>query len=228
MRRKILSILLFLGVIGGVSYLYWSSISEQREYERFDSNPDVIQRTLMNYGAQVSKAADTTGLPSSYLLALIVLESGGKKMIPHRFEPHVMKKLKEVKSGKRSRYERVEPVHLSDAGDEALKNLASSWGPFQIMGYKCFELPGIKVADLRGEQAVIQGARWIEQDYGHLLREKRYKDAFHYHNTGKLYPIVGPPRTYHPHYVAHGLKYMEDFERRMRKNPTFKAPGSNQ
>lgn len=223
MSRKFFAIILFLAAVVSVAYLYWTSLSEQRAYEQFDSNPDVIQRTLQNYGLQVSSASDSTGIPSSYLLALIVLESGGKKMIPHRFEPHVMKKLKEVKNGKRKRYERVEPQDLNDAGDEALKNLASSWGPFQIMGYKCFDLPGKKVADLRGEKAILNGATWIAQDYGHLLKEKRYKDAFHYHNTGKLYPIVGPPRTYHPHYVAHGLKYMEDFERRMRKNPELRA-----
>lgn len=222
--RKFLAVLLFLSASGGVFYLYWSSVSEQRAYEQFDANPDVIQRTLLNYGRTTAVASEQTGIPASYLLALIVLESGGRKMVPHRFEPHVMKKLKEVKNGKRKNYERVEPRHLSDAGDEALKNLASSWGPFQIMGYKCFDIPGTKVADLRGEQAILNGARWIEKDYGHLLREKRFKDAFHYHNTGKVYPMVGPPRTYHPHYVAHGLKYMEDFERRVRKNSEFRAP----
>ena len=100
---------------------------------------------------------------------------------------------------------------IADASDEALKNLAKSWGPFQLMGYKCLHLD-VKVKDLRGDDALDWGAKWIKLEYGHLLRKKRYKDAFHYHNTGKTYPKSGIPKTHDPKYVDNGLKYMAYFE----------------
>ena len=79
------------------------------------------------------------------------------------------------------------------------------------MGYKCLQL-GVNVNDIRGDEALDWGAKWIKLEYGHLLKKKRYKDAFHYHNTGSLYPKSGPPKTYHPDYVSNGLKYMNYFD----------------
>ena len=70
----------------------------------------------------------------------------------------------------------------------------------------------IEIADLRGEDAVYWGVKWVSKTYGKLLREGRFQDAFHYHNTGKLYPKNNKPFTYHPNYVENGLKYMAHFQ----------------
>lgn len=174
-------------------------------------NPDVYLRVKEYYGNEVLLNAREMNLPPSYFMSLIILESSGRKIIPPRFEPHVYERLKEVKKGKRSSYEHVEPRHLADATDDALKNLASSWGPFQIMGYKCLLL-GIKVRDIRGNDAVYWGMKWIDLTYGKQLRAGKYKDAFHIHNTGKKFPLIGKPSTHDPTYVFRGIRYMQTFE----------------
>ncbi|HIA05744.1 MAG TPA: hypothetical protein EYN71_03375 [Flavobacteriales bacterium] len=167
--------------------------------------------TESNYGSGVEKAAEKYGLPASYLKALIVLECSGKKPVQPRYERHVFKKLKKVRDQKGRTFEMITHEMIADAPDDALKNLAKSWGPFQLMGYKCLHLE-VKVKDLRGDDALDWGAKWIKLEYGHLLRKKRYKDAFHYHNTGNTYPKNGIPTTHDPKYVDNGLKYMAYFD----------------
>lgn len=163
-----------------------------------------------NYFDEVKRAAEAYDLPYEYLMALTVLECSGRKPAGSRFEKAVYKRLNQVKSGDRKKYENVRKHHLEDAEDGAVRNLSTSWGPFQLMGYKCIGME-VNVRDIRGEDAVIQGARWIKEEYGHLLKKKKYKDAFHYHNTGRKYPKFGPPRTHDPKYVEKGLKYIEYF-----------------
>jgi len=87
--------------------------------------------------------------------------------------------------------------------------MAKSWGPFQIMGYKCFWL-GIELKELK-ENSTYWGVYWINKSYGKKVRAKKYKDCFHLHNAGKPYPKKGPPQTYDPNYVQNGLDYMKMF-----------------
>ncbi len=166
---------------------------------------------IKNYGDAIDSAAVVFKVSPAYLKALCMLECSGMKVFNSRFEPHVYKRLKKVKSGELPNYEHVTGEMLFDANDEALKNLASSWGPFQLMGYKCLLL-GIKVRDIRGEMSVIHGVKWIDKTYGDLLRENKYRDAFHIHNTGIPYPRDGKPRTHDPKYCDKGLAYMKYFE----------------
>lgn len=156
--------------------------------------PDMV---LKNYGAAIDSAANVFGVSSSYLKALCLLECSGKKKFQQRFEEHVYRKLKKVKFKELSNYEHVTPEMLQDANDEALKNLASSWGPFQLMGYKCLLLD-IKIRDIRGDDAVFYGVKWIDLTYGETLKEKKFKDAFHIHNTGSPFPSNGSPKPMTP------------------------------
>lgn len=164
-----------------------------------------------NYADDILDASKKHKIPAEYLAALCMLESGGREVVPSRFEKHVYMQLKMVKLGTRQNYEHVEKSHLKDAGDEALTNLASSWGPFQLMGYKCL-LFDINVKDLRGEESIDWGAKWIREAYGKSIDAKDFRSAFHIHNTGQPWPRSGIPRTHDPMYVAHGLKYMEMFK----------------
>jgi hypothetical protein len=212
-KRKLQGILLLLFILllsGGIWYEF--VYNPGRIYSNSGyGNTDAFVSTKNNYGEDVDLYAREFNLPSSYLLALIVLESSGRKVVPPRFEPQIYQYLKEVKQGKRASFEHVTPRHLTDATDDALKNLASSWGPFQLMGYKCLLL-GIKVRDIRGPDAVYWGIKWIDMTYGKELRAKRYKDAFHIHNTGRRFPLIGKPFTHDPGYVYKGLSYMKRFE----------------
>jgi hypothetical protein len=144
-------------------------------------------------------------------MALIQLESGGRKPAGKRFEAHVLERLQEVQNGTRPHYENVTQAHLMDANHGALRNLATSWGPFQLMGYKCILLDR-QIRDIRGQEAVQAGIEWIDITYGNALREGKFQDAFHLHNTGKPFPKSGPPATFHPDYVQKGMRLMKAHE----------------
>lgn len=163
-----------------------------------------FESVIDNYSEDVNAAALKFELPYGYLMALIQLECSGKKPAGERFEPHVYRRLKAVRDGRSKNYENITAAHLSDASDAALKNLATSWGPFQLMGYKCILLD-VKIRDIRGNRGVYHGADWINQTYGDRLRRGEYKNCFHLHNTGRPYPKVGLPSTHDPQYVPRGV-----------------------
>jgi len=172
--------------------------------------PFYVKRLYENYNNKVDILAKQFNLPAEYLKALIILESSGNNNIPNRFEKHVFTELKKVREGTRKNYENIIQKTIYDASDEALKNLASSWGPFQLMGYKCVLLE-INVSDVRGKDALYWGIKWIDLTYGNYLRQEKYRDAFHIHNTGRPYPKTGKPFTHDPNYVSNGIKYMKVF-----------------
>tara|TARA_Y100000385_G_C12960377_1_gene579512 strand:+ start:392 stop:1054 length:663 start_codon:yes stop_codon:yes gene_type:complete len=170
-----------------------------------------MQATQKNYGAEVRKWSVHYNVPFPYLMALIQLESAGRKPAGKRFEAHVFERLAEVKQGKRTHYEHVTQANLEEANEEALRNLATSWGPFQLMGYKCILLDR-QIRDIRGQDAVRAGIEWIHLTYGDALRNGKFQDAFHLHNTGKPFPKSGTPSTFHPDYVEKGLRFMEAYD----------------
>jgi hypothetical protein len=148
-------------------------------------------RTEANYGIEVDNYAKMYNLPPSYLKALIVLESSGNKPANSRFENRVYKRLVLKYKGR-----------LSVA---AIKNLSTSWGPFQLMGYQVNKL-NIHVKDIRGANSVKWGIKWINDSYGNYLREGKFEEAFRIHNTGKP-----NGRTFDPEYVKNGLMYIKYF-----------------
>lgn len=170
-----------------------------------------LEMVTKNYGKAIDSCAGIFKISPAYLKALCMLECGGRKVFDQRFEPHVYEKLKMVKFRQLENYEHVTPEMLTDANDDALKNLASSWGPFQLMGYKCLLLD-IKVKDIRGDNSVYFGTKWIDMTYGQYLRRMKFRDAFHIHNTGIPYPAIGKARTYDAEYCPRGLKYMDYFK----------------
>jgi len=166
---------------------------------------NVYDRTQNNYGEQVALFAAQFNLPSEYLKALIILECSGENDFSPRFEKHVYNKLKKLRAGTIKEYETLTQQDLHDASDATLENLATSWGPFQLMGYKCVQMD-VKVKDIRGDSAIYWGIYWINKNYGDYLRQKRYGEAFRIHNTGKP-----NGKTYDPDYVKNGLRHMEHF-----------------
>ncbi len=165
-----------------------------------------------NYSEEIAAVAADLDLPYAYLMALIVLECSGNKPAGHRFEKHIKKSLTQLREGALTKFEDLRTRDLGDASDDALTNLATSWGPFQLMGYKALGL-GASINELRNEESASRlGALWIKKEYGHFLKKKKWKDAFHYHNTGNRYPLSGGPRTHNPYYVSNGLRYMKYFE----------------
>lgn len=216
-KRKVKSVTTFVcGVLLScvVIFFGWKFLQNTDDDDEeiiVGETPKVCLRVEENYGKAIDSCAKIFNLNSRYIKSLACLECSGRTDRPNRFERHVYKRLKNVRDGKLADYEGVTQKMLHDASDDALKNLATSWGPFQIMGYKCLHL-NINVADLRGNDAVYWGVKWINMEYGHLLKKGRYRDAFHYHNTGRVYPSNGKPTTYDKNYVPNGLEYMRHFQ----------------
>ena len=167
----------------------------------------IYYRTELNYGEELERLATEFELPAEYLKALVILESSGRKKVPSRYEKHVYNRLLNLKNGKRKRYENLRPHHLKDASNAALKNLASSWGPFQLMGYKCLAL-GVNISDIRGDDALYWGVFWINKEYGDYLRQNKFEEAFRIHNTGSP-----SGKTYNSNYVSEGLTHIAYFKK---------------
>lgn len=171
----------------------------------------ILQRTYDNYYKTVDSVAKKLDLPTPYLMAVIVLECSGRKNFDPRFERHVYEQLKNARD-KNKRFGSITRKTIHDASNEALKNLATSWGPFQLMGYQCIELD-VLVNDIRGKNAIYWGAFWIKKRYGKLLRKGQFDHAFHMHNTGRKIPFSGKHTTHNPNYVANGLGYLTYFKK---------------
>jgi hypothetical protein len=170
-----------------------------------------------NYHEEISEIATEYEMPYEYLMALIVLECSGNKPAGHRFEKGVFNQLKKVRDGKQKKFENIHQQDLQDCDDDCLANLATSWGPFQIMGYKVIPM-GINITDLRDDdQAARHAVEWIKKEYSRFLVKKKWRDAFHYHNTGDRFPLSGRSRTHDPYYVSDGIKYMKYFESKRQK-----------
>jgi len=172
------------------------------------------QAVLDNYGSEFKKLGKQFDIAPEYLAALCMLETGGRKPAGSRYEKHVYARLRLVKMGLKKRYEHVVHSDIKNAEDEALQNLSTSWGPFQLMGYKCL-LYGINVKDLRNENGTYWGVKWINEAYGRLLKKGDYKNAFHYHNTGRMMPANGISKTHDPEYVKNGLELMAYFREKL-------------
>jgi len=204
---------------------YYRYLTTEEDTTFASTIPEAVLRTEANYGAEIDKLAAQFDLSPEYLKALIILECSGLKKIKPRFERHIYKRLVSVKAGRLDRLENIRQADLKDASDDALRNMAHSWGPFQLMGYKCIWLD-IPLADLRGEKGLYWAVKWIDMTYGDYVRRGKYKDAFHIHNTGRPYPEVGPPKTYDRKYVPNGLMYMKYFaDLEKKKKPQFNLLG---
>jgi hypothetical protein len=190
---------------------YYRYVTTPEDTTFSSTMPEAVLRTEANYGPEIDKLAEQFDLSPEYLKALIILECSGLKNIKPRYERHIYKRLVNVREKKLDKFENIRYSDIKDASDEALKNMAHSWGPFQIMGYKCIWLD-IQLKDLRGDDALYWAVKWIDLTYGDYIRRGQYRDAFHIHNTGRPYPDSGPPKTYDSKYVPNGLMYMKFFK----------------
>ena len=105
------------------------------------------------------------------------------------------------------RFRRGDLQHYHDA---TLRQLATSYGPLQIMGYNCLDM-GVNIDRLKGEESLKYAMRWSARRYGQYLKDGDYRNAFHIHNTGQPHPKGVFPRTHHVYYVRDGMAYLRAF-----------------
>lgn len=190
---------------------FWTKVGNELPQDPRPAGMNDLQWCEKNYKDEMADISTKLGLPYEYLMALAVLECGGDKPAGNRFEKHVYNQLKKVRDGHREKYENIRQKDLLLLDDEGMKNLATSWGPFQLMGYKVIPM-GLNITDIRDEEdAALFAAKWIKDEYGEYLAKKKWKDAFHIHNTGKRFPISGKSKTHNPYYVSNGIKHMKFF-----------------
>lgn len=167
-----------------------------------------------NYEEVFRTIAAEEGVNLQYLLALAVLECGGERPAGSRFEPHIYKKLLKLQSGKRNDFEGITPEDLEGVSDDDLRKLATSWGPFQLMGYQCISLGADVEEIVDGPEAFRLACKWMKKNYGNFLESERYRDAFHMHNTGSPFPANGKSQTHSKDYIPRGLRYMKYFDQK--------------
>jgi hypothetical protein len=170
------------------------------------ADQEAVKRVKANYGKQVEDICKEKDLPAEYFMALIILECSAKKNPPSRYEPHVFEKLKAVRNGKLASYSGIKKTDLQNYSDPTLKLLATSWGALQIMGYNCIRLK-ISIDDLKGKNSLAHSIHWCESNYGTYLKNHDFRNAFHIHNTGRLYPNFWFSQTHDPLYVNKGIAY---------------------
>ena len=129
-----------------------------------------------------------------------------------RHEKHILKKLQDVRNHKIANYGRITPKILDGKSDQDLRQFATSWGPFQLMGYHCLDLDIPLSAIAKGDSTVYWGTKWINQKYGEELRAGHNQNAFHLHNTGRPLPKKGAPLTHDPEYIEKGMLYIDYFK----------------
>lgn len=104
------------------------------------------------FGLKIARAVKGTPVPQKYVAGLISVEAGKKngQIVEDatRFEAHVFAKLKAVRDGSLLQYNKIRTTQLKDTSDGALRNLATSFGLVQVMGWWTFHL-GCTVAQLR-------------------------------------------------------------------------------
>ena len=205
-RAKIFILISIISLILIISLFFLFSNKSQI------TNPAGIEYAKKNYLKEVKKYAKKYKISSAYLMSLIMLESSGRKNIKPRFEKHIYYQLLRLRDGRINHFEDLVPSDLKGFSNEKIRQLAKSYGPFQIMGYKTIKMK-ISINELKGRSAIKYGTYWINKNYGYLLRQGKFMDAFHMHNTGRVYPQSGKPKTHNPKYVQYGMEYLRYFSR---------------
>jgi len=175
------------------------------------TNRYTLHKVRKNYGVQVDKICRERRLPAPFFKALIILECSADARPKSRFEPHIFEQLKRVRDGQRQKYTGLTRKDLRGRSDSEIKQLATSWGPLQIMGYHTIRM-GISIDVLKGKNALRYGIRWCDENYGKYLRRRQFQDAFHIHNTGQPLPKHLIPRTHDPAYIYKGLAFMQQLK----------------
>lgn len=204
------------------------------------TDAELMQGIRTKYGAFIADAVAGTPFPAALLAALVANESGLNEQAA-RFEPKVLGDLALVLIGRKAAFGALGAQDIGNwlagvnmAGGNgarlspqaavvlALANLATSWGPTQIMGYQAVaggyalsELTGLRTHFRRAVALLEQFRKQFDLPSdalaGQVVRlATRYADYaayFHCWNAGS----PGAP-TFDPDYPGKGLARMALYE----------------
>jgi len=156
---------------------------------------------------EITLAVKGTDIDPAYLAALISLEShppGNRKS--QRFEQNIYDRLLELKNDGKN-FGRIPRKTVMEKSDKELRDLATSFGLTQIMGFHCLDL-GCNPEDLKGMYHLQWAAAWMQKNYGKKARERNWSSCFRIHNTGK-----SQGETHRRDYVERGLARMAYYKK---------------
>jgi hypothetical protein len=197
---------------------------------------ELMQQIRAKWGTQLAQVARRSSVPDFFFAALVANESGGDPSAS-RFEPEVLLHLIQVLLGERASYgsigrnELLITIRMSmytstsqlggmpgaggslaDAAILALrrlKDLATSWGMTQIMGWHTLDY-GTKLDWLKDPLGNLEFAAKLlysfAESYGLDVR-KEFESLFRCWNTGQP-----NGKTFDPEYVPRGLERMKLYE----------------
>ena len=197
------------------------------------TDAEMMQQIKTHLGDYIAGAVEGTPFPASLVAAIVANESGGNAAAS-RFEPVVFGELARVIAGQKSCFEpagikvpllesqligAVSPLRPLAKGAPvlpsltfsqsvlALVNLATSWGPTQIMGWHATEF-GYAISDLTNVAThfdrAVELLKWFRQKYS-LADDP--DDYFHCWNTGSPDGVL-----FNPLYVISGSVFTQIYE----------------
>lgn len=215
------------------------------------TDAELMAQIHSQMGDYIAGACEGTAIAPAFVAALVANESAGV-MNATRFEPAVFAELARVATGQKPAYEPAgikapiggmdlnhfcaparqlasvaapQPVNSFSQSLMCLINLATSWGPTQIMGWHALEL-GFPMGDLTNiavhfERTVqildlfiakydlacsfaylLKGSTWPQT----TVEQTMVCDLFRCWNTGKI-----DGKTFDPNYVGNGLDRMAHY-----------------
>ena len=125
----------------------------------------------------------------------------------------VYQELKKVREGHQEQYKQIQQHHVIAASDEALRELATSWGIFQIQGYKVVPY-GIPLSKLRSQEELEYSVSWIAKSYGHHLKRQEYREVFFLHSPAAPVDQNEISKIQDSKYILNGLKHITWFKKK--------------
>jgi hypothetical protein len=175
---------------------------------------ELMQKIKAELGAAIDAAAATCSIPAAFFAALIANESGGNPDA-QRYEPSVFSALSDVWDEKRTAYGSITKLSIGNYGmalsasDDSyfLKDLATSWGVTQIMGYEAIALKIEGGAPaLRDPVLALKNTTLMLNDFARRFQiaVTESEELFDCWNTGRPHSP-----TYDPQYIPNGLARMQ-------------------
>lgn len=168
----------------------------------------LAEQIFADWDKQIYEATLATYIPPKFIAGLIANESGrdskGKiKPEATRFEAGVYRHLIAVRDGTQKSYNKIVKADLRDATDDAIRNLSTSYGITQIMGWHCIHNLHCTIADLRNpDKHLFYTVKLLQLNgFPKNATEARMDKEMKEWNTGSE---VG--KTYHENYVPNAQK----------------------
>lgn len=157
------------------------------------------------FGSKIAEVCAGTPVTEEFLGGFVGVEAGTSHGVisetATRFEPGVFHHLQLVRDGLAKSWSHITTADLQGATDDALHNLATSYGLTQIMGWHMIHDLAGSIADLRDpDKHLGYAVQLLDVVADKYLRLRNWEAVLHIWNSG-----TPTGRTYDPDYVHNAL-----------------------